>query len=145
MRRKLFASKECVILAAEPLAIEGGIHQAMKLECELDPADAGGISGITAPLNLSPTQQIELEGMILDGRIEPGEDVLDIEGEEITEDNRVMLDPVQSIGAKVSKAPSAKARKQRRLVSTLGELKMLLVKVTDSAGLVHADSAVTMR
>ncbi len=117
----------------------------MLLECELDPEDAGGISGITAPLKLSPKQQTELEGMILDGRIHPGEDVLNIEGQEITEDNRVMLDPVESIGSKVARSPSARARKQRRLVSTLGELKMLLVRVTDSNGLVHSDNAVTMR
>ena len=142
--RKLVATSECTIMAIEPLAIEDGPHQEMKLECELDPDDAGGISGITAPLRLSPQQKAELEGMIYSGRVDPGEDVLDIEGDEII-DNEIKIDPVDSITSKTGKAPSAKARKQRRLVDTTGDLKMLLVKVTDSVGKTYPDSAAVMR
>lgn len=145
LRRKLVATSECTIMAIETLAIEDGPHQEMKLECELDPEDAGGISGITAPLSLSPQQKAELTGMIYSGKVDPGEDVLDIEGDEITEEEGIKIDPVASISAKTAKAPSAKARKQRRLVDTVGDLKMLLVKVTDSVGKTYPDTAATMR
>ncbi len=132
-------------MAIEALSIEGGPHQEMQLECELAPEDAGGISGITAPLKLSPQQQVDLQGMIYAGEVDPGEDVLDIEGDEITDSQEIKIDPVASIKAKVAKAPSAKARKQRRLVDTTGDLNMLLVRVTDVNGLVYSDDATTMR
>lgn len=144
LRRKLVATSECTIMAIEPLSIEGGEHKEMALECELDPDDAGGISGISAPLRLSPQQKAELEGMIYAGRIDPGIDMLDIEGDEI-EDQVIKIDPVAKMSAKTSKAPSAKAQKRRRLVDTTGDLNMLLVKVTDSAGKTYPDPAVTMR
>ncbi len=56
--RKLLAQKECTIMAIEALSIEGGPHQEMQLECELAPEDAGGISGITAPLKLPPNSRL---------------------------------------------------------------------------------------
>ncbi len=105
LRRKLAASSKCTIMAVETLAVEGEPHQEMKLECELAPEDAGGISGITAPLKRSPQQQVELQGMIYEGRIDPGEDMLDIRGDEITENQEVKLDPVASIIDKVQKMP----------------------------------------
>ncbi len=151
LRRKLVATatSECTIMAKEYLAIEGEPHREMELACELDPDDAGGVSGIRAPLNLSPHQRADLLGMIHTGEVDPGVDMLDIEGDEITEykvfDKQVKIDPIVSMGTKVSKAPSAKARKQRRLAVTTGDLNMLLVRVADVNGLVYADDAATMR
>ncbi len=132
-------------MAKETLAIEEGPHEDMGVECELDPDDAGGISGITVPLKLSPQQKAELQGMIYSGKVDPGEDVLDIEGDEIIEGEGIKIDPVAKMSTKTAKAPSAKARKQRRLVDTVGDLKMLLVKVTDSAGKTYPDNAAKMR
>lgn len=144
--RKLIASSKCTIMAIEPLAVEGEPHQEMEFECELAPEDAGGMSGITAPLKLSPQQQVELQGMIYDGRIDPGEDMLDIGGDEITKNQEIKIDPVASISDKVQKMPKeARARRERHLVDTTGDLNMLLVKVTDSEGKVYPDSPTLMR
>ncbi len=143
------ATSECTIMAKEYLPKEGEPHREIELACELDPDDAGGIPGIRAPLSLSPQQSAELRGMIRTGEVDPGVDMLDIEGDEITEeevfDRKVKIDSVVKMSSKVSKAPSAKARKQRRLAVTTGDLEMLLVRVTDSEGRVYADDAATMR
>ena len=118
LRRKMIASSACTIMAIEFLAKEGEPHREMQLECELDPKDAGGISGITAPLSLSPHQRADLTEMIYSGEVDPGVDMLDIEGDEITESQEVKIDPVVKMSSKLSKTPSAEVQKQRRLVDT---------------------------
>ena len=147
LRRKLIAQNDCKIMAIEPLALEDGEEPDMILECELNAEDAGGVSGISAPIQATAAQLKELKDMIKAGELDAGEDVLDIEGDEIDENYQIKIEPTVSMQAKAakSKTKTGKADKRRRLVSTSGDLKMLLVKVTDSGGLTYPDNAATMR
>ena len=81
-------------MAKEYLPKEGEPHREIELACELDPDDAGGIPGIKAPLSLSPQQSADLRGMIRTGEVDPGVDMLDIEGDEITEEKLIELEEV---------------------------------------------------
>jgi hypothetical protein len=151
LRRKLLATKDCTIMAVEALGLEGNEDPEMIIECELSPEDADGISGISAPIDASPEQLRDLRKMIETGEIHAGEDLLDIEGDEIDEvEKKVKIEPTSNIKAKVMKMPKdekkAKSNKdrRRRLVDTTGDLRMLLVKVTDSTGKTYPDSPATM-
>ena len=140
LRRKL-AKKECTINAIEALGLNGEDPELI-IECELSPEDADGISGISVPVNGNPAQMRALRRLIEDGDVTPAHDSLDIGGSEI--DNKgISIAPGLDIASIVRKNEEKVGR--RRLVSTLGDLKMLLVRVTDSAGLVYPDNAALMR
>lgn len=141
LRRKL-ASSECTIMAVEALGIEEGQDTEMIFECELAPEDADGISGISLPLDATPAQLGTLKNLIKEGRVTPGHAKLNIVGAEIDEEE-VHVPPGLAIAAMVRQNKERVGR--RRLVNTIGDVKMLLVKVTDSVGKVYPDSPTLMR
>ena len=146
LRRKLVASKDCTIMAVEALSVEGGEDPDMILECEMHPDDADGISNMAYPLDATPAQLNELRGLIESGEVQPGDDQLDIVGVEIDDKKKIKFPRGQDIASKVKKNNNKnKDKSRRRLVSTTGDLKMLLVKVYDVNGLTYNDSAATMR
>jgi hypothetical protein len=141
LRRKL-ASNDCTIMAAEALSVEGGEDPDMILECEVHPDDADGISGIFLPIDASPAQLNELRGLIESGKATPGSDKLDIRGAAV-DGKGVHLKPGLNIADMVRKNVEKVGR--RRLVSTTGDLNMLLVKVHDVEGKAYPDSTTLMR
>jgi hypothetical protein len=147
LRRKLVASKDCTIMAVEALSVEGGEDPDMILECEMHPDDADGISNMAYPLDATPAQLKELRGLIESGKVKPGDDQLDIVGVEIDDKKKIKIPPGQDIASKIKKNGNNKNKdkSRRRLVSTTGDLKMLLVKVYDVNGLTFPDSPATMR
>ena len=145
LRRKLLATNDCTIMAIEALGFEGNEDPEMIIECELSPEDADGIAGISAPIEATREQLQDLRQMIEAGDIVAGEDTLDIEGDVIDEKKRVKIEPTSNIKAKVQKKAKSNKDRRRRLVDTTGDLKMLLVKVTDSTGKTYPDSPATMR
>lgn len=152
LRRKLVAKRDCTFMVAEALAIDGGADHDddMSLECELDPEDADGYGGINVELVLDKDQKKEVKKLMKEGKVIPGKDQIAIAG----------LD----IGGGKAKFPKGKKvfdvikqnnnngngygkDKRRRLAATnaSGNLKMLLIRVTDVNGLVYPDDASTMR
>lgn len=142
LRRKL-AKKDCTIMAVEALGLEGNEDPDMIVECELHPDDADGISGISLEVKGTPGQMNALKKGIKEGKIHPAVDDLDLAGAEIT-DRTVKLPPGLDVAASV-RQNGEKNVARRRLATTLGDLKMLLVQVTDVNGLVYPDSPATMR
>lgn len=142
LRRKL-AKKDCTIMAVEALGLEGNEDPDLIVECELHPDDADGISGISLEIEGTPKQMNELKKGIKEGKIHPALDDIDIAGAEITDKN-VKLPPGLEVAANVRQNEEKKDGR-RRLATTLGDLKMLLVQVTDVNGLVYPDSPLTMR
>ena len=138
-RNRKLAKKECTIMAIELLPIEGGPHQEMIIGCELDPVDADGIAGIAVPVDGTDEQLNKLRQMIEDGDVTPAHDSLDIEGAEIDNHHGINIAPGLDIADMVRK------NVRRRLKRTLGDLKMLLVRVTDVNGLVYPDAPELMR
>jgi len=140
LRRKL-AANDCTILAIEALGLEGEDPE-MIIECEMNPDDANGYSGISLELDATPTQLGALKQLIEEGIVTPGHNKLNIVGAEI-DDKAVHVPPGLDIASLVRQNEEQVDR--RRLVSTLGDLNMLLVRVTDSNGLVYPDSPALMR
>ena len=83
-----------------------------------------------------------LKQLIEEGTVTPGHNKLNIVGAEI-DDKAVHVPPGLDIASLVRQNEEQVDR--RRLVSTLGDLNMLLVRVTDSNGLVYPDSPALMR
>eukprot|EP00984_Skeletonema_dohrnii_P023114 scaffold12204_cov111-Skeletonema_dohrnii-CCMP3373.AAC.2 len=79
--------------------------------------------------------------LINNGEVTPGHHKLNIAGAEI-DDSAVHVPPGLDIASSVRQNVEKEGR--RRLVDTIGNLNMLLVKVTDVGGLVYPDSATTM-
>lgn len=142
LRRQL-ASNDCTIMAAEALSVTGGEDPDMILECELDPDDADGISGISVPIEATQEQLNALRGMIKSGKVNPGRDKLKIAGAKI-DGKGVHFPPGLDIANEV-RENNMEDVGRRRLVATTGDLKMLLVKVTDVGGLTYPDSPALMR
>ena len=141
LRRKL-AANDCTIMALEALGLEQGEDPDMIIECEMNPDDVGGISGISLELDATAAQLGVLQQLIEDGKVTPGHDKLNIVGAEI-DDKAVHVPPGLDIAESVRQNEEQVGR--RRLVSTLGDLKMLLVRVTDVNGLVYPDSSALMK
>lgn len=141
LRPKL-ATNDCTIMAIEALGIEEGEDPEMILECEMNPEDAGGTSGISLELDATPAQLGKLRQLIEDGTVTPGHDKLNIVGAEI-DDTAAHVPPGLDIASLVRK--NEEPVRGRRLVSTLGDLKMLLVRVTDNVGKVYPDNPALMR
>eukprot|EP00984_Skeletonema_dohrnii_P022286 scaffold11426_cov78-Skeletonema_dohrnii-CCMP3373.AAC.1 len=139
LRRKL--ANDCTIMAIERLPLEEGEDPEMIVECELNPDDADDVSGISLLLDASPAQLGALKQLINEGEVTPGNDKLNIVGAEI-DDSAVHVPPGLDIASSVRQNVEKEGR--RRLVNTIGNLNMLLVKVTDVGGLVYPDSATTM-
>ena len=74
----------------------------------------------------------------------PGHNKLNIVGAEI-DDKAVHVPPGLDIASLVRQNEKQVDRRRLVLVSTLGDLNMLLVRVTDSNGLVYPDSPALMR
>jgi hypothetical protein len=129
-------------MAVETLGLETDEDPDLIVECELHPDDADGISGISLEIEGTPKQMAALKKGIKDGKIHPARDDIDIAGAEIT-DKTVKLPPGLDVAANVRQNEDKK--NGRRLVSTTGDVKMLLVRVTDVNGLVHNDNAALMR
>jgi len=142
LRRQL-ASNECTIMAAEALSVTGGEDPDMILECELDPDDADGISGISVPIEATQEQLNALRGVIESGKVNPGRDRLNTSGAKI--DGKVVHFPPGLDIANEVRKNNLEDVGRRRLVATTGNLKMLLVKVTDVGGLTYPDSPALMR
>ena len=140
LRRKL-ATNDCIIMAVEALSISGEVPE-MIIECEVHPDDANGIGGISLSIDAPLAQLNELKVLIKSGQVTPGYDSLDIAGSDI-DDKAVHLPPGSDISAMVRQNEKKVGR--RRLVATSGNLKMLLVKVTDVNGLKLSDSPTYMR
>jgi hypothetical protein len=130
-------------MAVETLGLENGEDPDLIVECELHPDDADGISGISLEIEGTPKQMAALKKGIKDGKIHPARDDIDIAGAEIT-DKTVKLPPGLDVAANV-RQNEEKQDGRRRLVSTTGDLKMLLVRVTDVNGLVYPDGPALMR
>ncbi len=150
LRRQLVASNDCTIMAVEALSVEGGENPDMILECEMHPDDADGIPGMTYPIDATPKQLKELRESIEGGKVNPGQDKLDIVGVEITDKKKIKFPPGLDITSKVKKngnngKDKDKDKNRRRLVATTGDLKMLLVKVYDVNGRTFPDAPATMR
>ena len=141
LRRKL-AKKECTINAIEALGLEGNDDPEMIMECELSPDDADGISGISVPIDANPAQIDALRKLVKDGKVTAAHDKLDLVGSEIS-DKGIKIPPGLEIASIVRKNEEKEGR--RRLAVTTGELKTLLVKVTDSTGKTYPDSPTVMR
>jgi hypothetical protein len=141
LRRRLTAKNDCTIMAAEAIALEGTEEQDMELECEMDPADADGFSGITYRLDVTDAQGRDLRALINSGQVIPGLDKLRTAGLQ-TVHNTVFVPPGLAIAGLVRKNNS---NGRRRLVATTGNLSMLLVKVTDIDGKAYPDSPTLMR
>lgn len=142
LRRKL-AKKDCTIMAVEALGLEGNEDPELIVECELHPDDADGISGIALEIEGDSKQMAALRKGIKEGKIHPAQDNLDLAGAEIT-DKTIKLPPGLEVAANVRQNEEKKVGR-RRLVSTLGDVKMLLVRVTDVNGLVYGDGPAVMR
>ena len=142
LRRKL-ARNDCTILAIEALGLEGNEDPEMILECELDPDDADGYSGISLPIEGTSAQLKTLKNMIGRGSVTPGLSKLNISGANIG-NKKVQIPPGLDI-ADLVRQNGVKREGRRRLVDTIGNLNMLLVRVTDSQGKVYADDAELMR
>ncbi len=141
LRRKL-AANDCTIMAIEALGLEEGEDPDMIVECEMDPDDVGGIAGISLELDATPAQLGVLKQLIEEGTVTPGHNKLNIVGAEI-DDMAVHVPPGLDVASLVRQNEERVGR--RHLVSTLGDLKMLLVRVTDVNGLVYPDNATLMR
>jgi hypothetical protein len=139
LRRKL-ATNDCIIMAVEALSISGEDPE-MIIECEVHPDDANGIGGISLSIDASPAQLNKLKALIKSGQVAAGYDSLDIAGSDI-DDKAVHLPPGRDISDMVRQNEKKVGR--RRLVATSGNLKMLLVKVTDVNGLKLSDSPTHM-
>ena len=152
LRRKLVAKRDCTFMVAEALAIDGGADHDddMSLECELDPEDADGYGGIHVELDVDKEQKKELKKLMKEDKAIPGKDKISIAGLDIdggkvkVPKGKKMFDVVKQNNGKGN---GYGKDKRRRLAATnaSGDLNMLLIRVTDVNGLVHADPASTMR
>ena len=129
-------------MAVETLELEGDDPDLI-VECELHPDDADGISGISLEIAGTSKQMADLKKGIKEGKFRPGQDDIDIAGADIS-DETVKLPPGLDVAASVRQNGKEQVRR-RRLAPTLGDVKMLLVRVTDSTGLVYPDNAALMR
>ncbi len=150
LRRKLVAKRDCTFMVAEALAIDGGADHDddMSLECELDPEDADGYGGITVELDVDKDQKEELKKLMKEDKAIPGKDKISIAGLDIDGDKAKVPKGKKMIDfVKPNKGNGYGKDKRRRLAATnaSGNLNMLLIRVTDVGGLVHADPATTMR
>ena len=137
------AKSECIIQIAALLQIpnEEQLSEDIVFDCELDPTDANGYSGLTRQLSLNDDQKNSMEQMRKEGRLIPGRSKLQIQGVEFNA-REVVVPPGFDVRSKVGNAHSNGFFDRRRLAtSTKGIKPILVVKVTDVNGLARAESA----
>ncbi|GFH49300.1 hypothetical protein CTEN210_05776 [Chaetoceros tenuissimus] len=124
------------------------------IECLLDPLDANGVSGLTLPIRGTTAQMETLKAMIHAGKIIPGVTQL-VNGISTKVDNlysdcinlpvnldveAAIDDVVDIVGGVVSSVDGKIASTVDNTLRTIGEKKLLVVKVKDSLGKSVSDS-----
>jgi hypothetical protein len=132
---KQVKADECTLLvrSSAPIVDMGAVEDTF--ECELDPSDADGISGISYPIDASTTQKDELKKLLKSGELKSHQSTLKINGLAQIANGKLSIPP----GLQV--ALGMKRNKARRLAIVEGDKPVLVVRVTDSEGRVYPDSA----
>ena len=145
LRRKLVAKQDCTLQVAEALSLDGAHEDDdMIFECELDADDADGYTGINVEIELDEEQKKEMKELIKEGNAKPGQDKVITAGLSIN-NGKAKIPPGQKMKDKIKSNNGNGKRRLAATTNTMGDLKMLLVRVTDVGGLVHPDNAATMR
>ncbi len=140
VRRKPVSS-ECVIQAGVKLAID---PQAQTddddefFECELDPSETGGVSGLSVPIRLDIDQKKEFKDKLRRGELVSNESTLVFKNSGIKIGNGKILIPQ---GRKVALGKRKNMPHRRRLSDVFGTKPILVVRVTDSDGKVVSQDA----
>jgi len=136
--RKNTKSSECTILASEMLLIDpsSDAHDLM-FECEMDPEDMGGVSGLSLPLQATVAQKNKLRAMLEKGDLISGKSKLVHGPNAAFDESGLLLPPGLDIAASVRKNPN---NDRRNLAVVTGTKPILVVKVTDSAGLARSET-----
>lgn len=135
-------TKPCKVLAVAKLYIPGeGLDLDQdEFECELDAADANGISGMSYPIQMDTAQAEVLSAKYDSGELLPGESFLNLPGaafENGAGRGKVVLPPGQEIKLHTP-------ARRRKLAIVTGDKPILAVRVTDINGLVYPHSPATM-
>lgn len=85
-------SSECTILAVAQFRIDGGSEEEL-FECEMDPIDMNGVSGLSLPIQATAAQKKELKQLLENGEIVSGKS---------SDDNGIFLPPGLNIAASIS-------------------------------------------
>ncbi len=134
-------ASDCVIQAVAALAID---PQAQTdddefFECELDPSDADGISGISVPIELDNDQKKGLKDKLRRGDLVSDESTILFKNSGIKIGNgKVLVPPGHQIALGKRKRNK---NNERRLAIVTGTKPILVVRVTDSVGKVVPFSA----
>jgi hypothetical protein len=137
-------TKECTVLAVadyhlqnlQELTIHSGEDETF--ECEMDPQDMDGISGLTLPIQATPEQKHVLKMMLDNGELQSGESTIFEAGSEIDPIQGLFLPP--DVEIKLGKRNKDAGQYPRHLAVVTGDKPILAVKVTDSVGKVRPES-----
>lgn len=136
-RRNTKAS-ECTIMASELLLIDPSSGAPDQIfECEMDPEDMGGISGLSLPLQATNAQKNALRAMLEKGDLISGKSKLVHGPNAAFDENGLLLPPGLDIAASVRKNPN---NDRRNLAVVTGTKPILVVKVTDSVGKARSET-----
>jgi hypothetical protein len=106
-------------------------------ECEMDPEDMGGISGLSLPLQATNAQKNALRAMLEKGDLISGKSKLVHGPNAAFDENGLLLPPGLDIAASVRKNPN---NDRRNLAVVTGTKPILVVKVTDSVGKARSET-----
>ncbi len=109
-----------------------------RFDCELDPSDAGGIAGISYPINFSDTQAKEMLKKYKEGEVLRSSSIL------VFKEGSVELgDGVINVAPKADLTASVAAGEPLPSISSMveGDKRALIVRVTDRDGQVVSRSA----
>ncbi len=134
LRKLARATNDCIIMAAERLALDGNQDSGMVLGCKMHPGDSDGIQGISLELAISETQRMDLEDLIKSGNVSPGRDSLTISGKKF-DSKKVYIHHGIDIESLVIKNNDDARRNLAGTTNTGTTKSILLVKVIDSGGL----------
>lgn len=125
-------------MASEMLLIDpsSDAHDLM-FECEMDPEDMGGVSGLSLPLQATVAQKNKLRAMLEKGDLISGKSKLVHGPNAAFDESGLLLPPGLDIAASVRKNPN---NDRRNLAVVTGTKPILVVKVTDSAGLARSET-----
>jgi hypothetical protein len=132
-------SSSCVVLIRSDLLIDqssSGKKNDHEFECEMSAEDMNGVSNLSLPINASsPAQRERLQSLFESGDHRSGQATLKIKGSRVSEDG-IFLPPGLDIA--FEKRPQ---QNRRNLAVVTGDKPILVVKVTDSAGLARSETS----
>ena len=136
LRNPLSSSCTVEVAIKLPIPDESMDTDEVSFECELDPTDTKGVSGISVPLKLDDEQKSDLQKKLETGELVSGES-------ELMFDNGIMLSDIEvdiPPGQGLSISNDNVSTNDRRLAILSGEKPILVVKVTDVNGLARTES-----